>query len=380
MKQIYIAPFLHMPGGLERTLSDKANYLVDKGHEILLLTYAQGKEKMFYSLDWRVKHVDIDTHLFSMYHIPLLYRVWSYIKIRRQFRKRFRKVLIDFCPDLIVITIPNTEDFIADMVDVCRECCVKIAVECHLAAAFYMEGKPVMERMLCRMFPPIKAIRKSDLLIALTESDADYFRNYGVKNVLVVPNPVSFYDETCYSNTKIEGRIISVGRFFSQKRFDRLIDAFSLIANKYPGWYIDIFGKGPLEKSYVERINELGLNGRVNLLPPTKNIVSEYRKSQFFVLASDYEGFGLVIVESMACGLPVVATDCPYGPSEIIDDDEMGLLARMDVQNLAEKMEWMITHPEERKLMGQKAHLAAARYRKEIVIPEWERAYMSVIK
>ena len=93
------------------------------------------------------------------------------------------------------------------------------------------------------------------------------------------------------------------------------------------------------------------------------------------VLSSDYEGFGLVIVEAMACGLPVISTDCPHGPSDIIDNGVTGLLARLEVKDLADRIEWMITHHEERRMMGVKAHAAAAAYRKEVIMKKWESAY-----
>ena len=109
-------------------------------------------------------------------------------------------------------------------------------------------------------------------------------------------------------------------------------------------------------------------------------MIEEYQQSQFFVLCSDYEGFGLVLIEAMACGIPVVSTDCPFGPSDIIEDGLTGLLARMDVQDLAAKMEWMITHEAERNMMGVRGRYAAAKYEKEEVMKEWERAYMSVLK
>jgi len=126
-------------------------------------------------------------------------------------------------------------------------------------------------------------------------------------------------------------------------------------------------------------ISDYQLSRQIHLLSPVLDIYMEYSRSQFFVLCSDFEGFGLVIVEAMACGIPVVSTDCPFGPSEIIEDGKTGLLAKMEVQDLADKMEWMITHEEERKAMGVRAHQAAARYRKEVVMPEWEKAYLSVI-
>ncbi len=97
------------------------------------------------------------------------------------------------------------------------------------------------------------------------------------------------------------------------------------------------------------------------------------------VMSSDSEGFGLVLVEAMACGIPVVATNCPFGPREIIEEGITGLLSGMDTQDLADKMEWMMTHDIERVEMGHNAYLAAARYEKNRVMAEWERTYLSVL-
>ena len=112
---------------------------------------------------------------------------------------------------------------------------------------------------------------------------------------------------------------------------------------------------------------------------PVDDIYSEYQRSQFLVLSSDFEGFGLVIIEAMACGLPVVATNCPYGPSEIIEEGKTGLLSQMNVEDLAEKIEWMITHDKERQEMGIRAYEASARYQIEQVMPQWLAAYQSVL-
>ena len=107
--------------------------------------------------------------------------------------------------------------------------------------------------------------------------------------------------------------------------------------------------------------------------------MEEYQRSQFFVLSSDYEGFGLVLVEAMACGIPVVSTDCPHGPSDIIDDGCTGLLTKLNVKDLAEKMEWMITHDKDRMLMGEKAYEAAANYKIDVIMPKWEAIYSNEI-
>lgn len=377
MRLIYIAPFLSPAGGLERTLTDKANYLVEKGHEALFLTFMQGKEKVFYDLDSRISQIDIDCPILSLLWYPVWIRLGKYFKLKRLFRERLTKVFADFMPDVIVVTIPNTEAFIHDIVKVAQAHNVKVIVESHLASAFHLKGKSVTERVLCKLFPPITAIRKANLLIALTKRDADCWCRCRVPKVTVIPNPSTFFCDDVSDGNRQEGRIIAVGRLFEQKRFDRLIDAFSLIAAKNPSWYIDIFGEGQLSESLNKQIEERRLVGRVRLNPPTKNIITEYQRSQFYALSSDYEGFGLVIIEAMSCGIPVVATDCPYGPSEIIDDGKTGLLARMEVQDLADKMEWMITHDAERQQMGLNAHQAAARYKMDVVMPEWEKAYQN---
>lgn len=377
MKLIYIAPMLHPVGGLERTLTDKANRLVAEGHDVMLLTYKQGQEKIFYPVDSRVRHLDIDCPVFSIYRLPVYARLGRYLQLRRQFRQRLATVLADFRPDVMVITVPNTEDFIHDMVAVAGG--VKVVVECHLAAAFHLEGKPSTERLLCRLFPPVKAIRKADLLITLTQRDADYWRQRGMARMTVVPNPVTFYPDVLPAAEKVPGRIIAVGRLFAQKRFDRLIDAFAQLAPKYAGWTVDIYGEGPLRTDLQSQIDRLGLTARIRLQAPSAHIMDAYQRSQFFVLSSDYEGFGLVVVEAMACGLPVVATDCPCGPSELVHDGVTGLLAKMDVADLAAKMEWMMAHDQERQAMGRQAYAAAARYRLERVMKEWEQAYASVL-
>ena len=373
MKIIYVAPMLHPVGGLERTLADKANYLVGKGHDVMFLTYMQGGEKVYYDLDSRVRQCDIACHFFSLYRFPVYARIGRYTKLRQQFSMRMKEVVDDFAPDTIVITIPNTEDFIHDMVKVAGSC--RVVVESHLAMQYHVSKKVLFERLIYRLNPAIKAIRKANLLVALTQRDAENWRRKRVPHVAVVPNPSTYYAADIGRVEKIEGRIIAVGRLTDQKRFDRMIDAFSLIASRYPAWSLDIYGTGQLHDALLEQIGRLGLTGRVRLNEPSHDIISEYKRSQFLVLSSDYEGFGLVIIEAMSCGIPVVSTDCPCGPSEIIEDGVTGLLAKMEVKSLAEKMEWMITHDEERGQMGVKAHEASARYQLDTVMQEWERAY-----
>ena len=373
MKLIYVVRSLHPVGGIERTLTDKANWLVAHGHEVLFVTYKQGGDKVAFHLDSRVQLVDLKCSIYSLFKYPLYTRLFKYFSLSRTFQKRFREVINDFKPDTISVPIPNAEEFLWEVVKVARN--MRVVIESHVAYEYLSYGRSKTDFFLYLFHSPSKAILHSDALIVLTKSDADTWKRKGTQKVLVVPNPASFYVDNVDNNKKDERRIIAVGRLVDQKRFDRLIDAFALIANHYSGWHVDIFGEGNLRPILEHQVMEKKLSGRINIHDYTFDVKSEYLRSQFLVLSSDYEGFGLVIVEAMACGLPVVATDCPHGPSELIDNGVTGLLTKLDVQDLADKMEWMIIHQEERKIMGVKAHEAAAAYRKDVIMKKWESAY-----
>lgn len=378
MRIMYVVRTLHPMGGIERTLTDKANWLVNHGHEVIFVTYNQGGDEIFFTLNKGIQVQDLGCSIFSLYKYPVCSRFFYYISLCKKFRSRFLQVERFFSPDVIVVPIPNAEDFIWDIVEVTHG--KKVIVESHVAFDKVFIGKSFTDRFLYFFYSPIRAIRKVDLMVCLTERDAFCWRQHGVKKVLISPNPITSYGDCLDNVDKESNRILAVGRLTSQKRFDRLIEAFSLVAGTYPNWHVDIFGDGELRGNLENQIKENNLDGRVIIHCQSKEIYLEYWRSQFLVLSSDYEGFGLVITEAMACGIPVVATDCPFGPSEIIEDGKTGLLAKMDAKDLADKMEWMMTHDEERRLMGVNAHQAAARFRKEIIMPQWEEAYLSVIK
>lgn len=377
MKIIYIVRSLHSVGGIERTLSDKANWMVARGHQAMFVTYLQGNDRINFPLDKRVQLFDLAGSTFSMYKYPIYYRLFYFLKLQKLFRERLKRVLDNYKPDLVVLAIPSAEDFVWDLMKVTQN--AKVIIESHITFDYFLMGKSFTDRLLYVFFPPLKAIRKADMLIALTEHDALCWRQQKVELVQVVPNPVTYYADNISDITKEKCRIIAVGRLARQKRFDRLIEAFSLISDKYPEWYINLYGEGELRDTLENLIKTKGLVGRINILNFVQDIYTEYMKSQFLVLSSDYEGFGLVITEAMACGVPVVSTDCPFGPSDIIDDGKTGLLAKMEVEDLAQKMEWMISHEMERRMMGEDAYKKAAQYRKEVVMPRWEKLYKGLI-
>ena len=372
MKVMFVLRSVANYGGVERVVVDKMNYLAEHGHHVTLLTYEQGHHPNAFQLNEHVRYVDLDCPYYTIFRYNALIRQIKRLQMTFRFKKRFHQLVKRQQPDVIV-GVTNATDFIHQILSAPYG---KKVVESHGAFPAIMKGKTWKTKIKTNIV--LRTIRKCDLLITLTKADSDCWKPY-VKRIRNVPNPVSFYIDKPDTSLKKEGSIIYVGRLSFEKRIDRLIEAFSLISSRFPSWYIDIYGAGEKKAEINQLINKYSLNERIHILEPTRYICDEYQKSQFLVLCSDYEGFGLVVVEAMSSGIPVVSTDCTYGPSEIIDDGVTGLLAKLDARDLSAKIEWMITHEPEREEMGIKAHQAAAKYRKEVVMKQWENAYLSVL-
>ena len=199
-----------------------------------------------------------------------------------------------------------------------------------------------------------------------------------IRNVSVIPNPVTLYPDVVDDVPKDHGRIIFVGRFNHEKRIDRLVEAFSMIADKYPEWHVDLFGDGNEKENILRQISEMNLKGRVIIHEPTKSIYDEYKRSEMLVLCSEHEAWSLVLVEAMSCGIPCVSMDCPNGPREIIIDKKTGFLAKNgDVKDFSSKIEWLILHETERKEMGRKARASAESYKLSVVMKKWIDLYVT---
>lgn len=374
---MYFTPQLSNFGGIERTITDKANYLTEIGHQVSIVTYEQLNRPYAYNLSKKVHHVDLDNSFNLLYRYPIYIRLFKYLLLLFSVKTKLKNFIRSYSPDVIVVTTPDTEHYLRIIFSVSKG--IKIVLESHNTFDNHFIEKGFWCKFSYFFQNPKQQYRKAALMIALTKGDAQNWRTFNVNSVRVIPNPVSFYCEDISNLKKTAGQIIAVGRLHEGKRFDRLITAFSLIAKKYSEWHLNIFGVGEQKEYLNNLISKLDIVEQVNISYAKNDIVTEYKKSHFMVISSDYEGFSLVLIEAMACGLPCVSTACPYGPLEIIEDGVTGLLAKLDESDLAKKIEWMITHEKERQEMGVNAHKSASRYKMDHVMKEWEEAYLSVI-
>ncbi|MFL5844385.1 MAG: glycosyltransferase family 4 protein [Solirubrobacteraceae bacterium] len=213
-----------------------------------------------------------------------------------------------------------------------------------------------------------------DALTVLTEHDrADYTALLGDSEARLVriPNAVPpMGGGRAASDAPV---LVAAGRLTGQKGFDLLIRAFAPIAAEHPQWRLRIYGTGPLESSLQRMILELGLHDSVFLMGPTRHMGEAMAEGSLFALSSRFEGFGMVIVEAMSKGLPVVSFDCPRGPAEIIDHGRDGLLVpNGDVDGMTAALRELIEDPQRRAAMGEAALVKASAYSADAIGEQWE--------
>jgi glycosyltransferase involved in cell wall biosynthesis len=212
--------------------------------------------------------------------------------------------------------------------------------------------------------------RGLDALTVLTAADErDYARV--APRVERIPNAVPRLDG---GPAQLDAKVVvAAGRLETQKGFDLLIRAWERVAREHPDWQLRIYGSGPRRDELRGMILERGLHDRVLLMGRTRHMGDALARASLFVLSSRFEGFGMVIVEAMSKGLPVVSFDCPRGPGEILRHGRDGILVSAgDVEGLADGLLELIEDLPKRRRYGAEAAENARSYAVGSIAARWE--------
>ncbi|MFF4029860.1 glycosyltransferase family 4 protein [Streptomyces sviceus] len=220
-----------------------------------------------------------------------------------------------------------------------------------------------------------RAYRGLDVLTTVTEADAAaYRRRMRLPGVRVEALPNSVPDPVLPAADGSAKVVVAAGRLVPVKRYDLLVEAFAAVAAEYPDWQLRIYGKGEEQDRLRRLITDLGLWNNVFLMGAAAPMEAEWVKGSIGAAGSDFEPFGMTIVEAMRCGLPVVSTDCPHGPAEIIADRVDGRLVPVgDRDALAAALLELVGDDELRRRMGRAALENARRFAPGPVVEQAER-------
>ncbi|WP_158214665.1 glycosyltransferase family 4 protein [Prevotella sp. P5-50] len=377
MKLVYIFSSFAAKGGTERIFCDKMNWLAEvAGYEIVFVTYEQGNHPFAYPLSKKIRYVDLNTRFFTTGTMPLLKRIRFKFTMPRLFKHRLRQLLDEIQPNLVISTT-NSLFLFREILSMPYRHVVESHVYYGRLLQYIFTHIPWLDRKISQHL--LKMLKRCEKVVVLTHKDAACWKGYD--NIEVIHNVVTNYPEKITDVADRPKRIIAVGRLHEQKGFDLLIQSWQLIAARHPDWQLVVYGHGGDLQKLQQQLEKAGLTSSMTFAGTTDNIYKEYQNSAFYVMSSRYEGWGLVLVEAMSCGLPCVSFDCPYGPSDIIRDGEDGFLVENgNIQQLAEKMELLINNKELRERLGVRARLNAARFTSDNIMPQWTKLFETIVQ
>lgn len=375
MKILYQIHSTYNPGGMERVLLNKVRYFVEeKGWEVVVVTTDQHSRPSFYPFPEGVRMIDLGVNYSDDNGKPFHKKLFGYFRRRLEHRKRLAALLEQERPDIVDCFYPGESSFVPSLKDGSR-----MVMELHQSKLFHHQYNRsglmgLADKVRASMDE--KLVRRFDRFVVLTEEDAGMWGE--MPGIRVIPNAANFIAEK-YSDCSAK-RVIAVGRLDYQKSFDRLIQVWEKVHQQMPDWRLDIFGQGEWQEMLQGMIDERGLQETVKLNGPTKNIGKEYSESSMIVMSSHYEGFPMVMIEAMACGLPAVSFDFKCGPRDIIKEGENGLVVKDgDIDGLAKAMMTLMRDDELRKRMGEEAKKVVETFSEAKVMDKWVRLYEETI-
>ena len=374
MKILYQIHSIYNPGGMERVLLNKVRFFVEKmGWDVTVVTTDQHDRPSFYPFPSAVKMIDLGVNYSDDNGKPFFKKLAGYFRRRQEHKKRLKALLEMERPDVVDCFYPGECSFVPSLKDGSRK-----VMELHQSKLFHHQYNRsglmgLADKVRSRMDE--RLVRKFDRFVVLTQEDKEMWGE--MPGIRVIPNAANFIAEK-YSDCTAT-RVIAVGRLDYQKSFDRLIQVWEKVHRQMPDWRLDIFGQGEWKEMLQGMIDERGLQDTVRLNDPTRNIGKEYSESSMLVMSSHYEGFPMVMIEAMACGLPAVCFDFKCGPRDIIVEGENGLIVPDgNVEALAEAMVRLMKDDELRKRMGENAKKVVEKYSEDRVMGLWVNLYEEI--
>ncbi len=364
MRLLYITNQICGSGGLERVLSIKASYLADQlGYEVHIVTLNQGDAPLFYTFSKKLIYHDISLQ-------------GKFISYSYRYAKRLNQLIKKVAPDVISVCDDGLKGLLLPLV---LDKNIPKIYERHVPKNIEID---ITKSKLVQKFKELFVFRlmdfgarKYDKFIVLTKGNV---LDWGCSNVITIPNPLPFVTSN-YSSLKNK-RVLVVGRHAEYKGYENLLVIWEKLSKSFPDWTLDIYGKFDNSRRYIKLAKVLKIEETVNFFQPVKNIEDIFHSASVYAMTSRFEGFGMVLIEAMAYGVPCVSFDCPYGPNDIIENNEDGFLIEPDdLEQFYEKLSLLMNDYDLRLKMGRKAREKALIYSIDNIMPLWDILFKQLV-
>lgn len=370
MKIVYCTDSICYLGGIQRITIAKASALANiVGNEVWIIVTDHRKEIVL-PINSKVHIINLNVNYFADDWRGKWYVLKGILQKRRLHKKLLAKQLEIIQPDIVIATGTSEKNFLPTI----RISTSPIFIrEIHNHKYYRRDAAATIFAKCMAILGDIIdyniCIKKYDKIVILSKEDKE--RNWKKDaKVVVIPNPLTA--NVTKQSTCSEKRVIAAGRLAYQKHFDALIDAWYIVHKAHTDWQLDIWGDGTEKEALQNQINQYGLQDTVQLKGYAQNVIEKMHNYSIFALSSRFEGFGLVILEAMANGVPVVSFACPCGPKDIITDGKDGILIpHENTELLAQGIINLIEDEAKRIDMGQNAVAKAKQFNTDTIIQQW---------
>lgn len=366
MRIVYCIAGTYNSGGMERVLANKANFFVNLGNEITIVTSDQKNRVPYFHLSDAIKQIDLGINYCDTVNANFIKKASAYKRKQRSHEKKLNDLLMQLKADIVISMFDHEISFLYKIKDGSKK-----IVEIHFSRYKRLQyGRKGLLGLIdqYRSKQDLFLVKQYDSFVVLTKEDKGYWGE--LQNISVIPNANSF--ESTEIAALQNKQAIAVGRYDYQKGFEDLINIWELVHQQEPAWKLNIYGKGELQSKFEQMINERNLEASIQLCSPIKDIQNAYLSSSMCLLTSRYEGLPMTLLEAQACGLPLVAYACKCGPKDIIQDDVNGyLIEEGDQKSMAEKIVFLIQETEKRMAMGREAKRLSSNFGEEKVMQQW---------
>lgn len=360
-------------GGIQKITIDKVNYLVESGHNVLLMTSYQGTRMPFWAIDPRVEQVDLGIDYTPAYKVSNpLKRVLALRNTRSEHKRRLEKALRAFDADICINTAFCEEGSIfPELKDRSKKILESHGVKYALLPQFKRKGllsflgKWMDNRRKARYEEMPK---RYDHFVVLSHGHLKQWEGYS--NISAIPNMCTLLPPAV---SNLESPIVTIAaRLSEEKNISSLLRIWRKVLDLGTHWHLNIWGDGPLKEQIQRELRSLNIEQYTSLKGTASDMLTVYNESSIYCLTSSHEGFPMTLMEAQSCGLPIVCYDCPIGPGDIITDGVDGYLIPLhDEDTFAHKLFEVMQNDELRQRMGQEAKAKSERYAPDKVMNEW---------